>query len=144
VISIRGIDLSGTGIDEAQIERLVRGFYAKVRADARLGPIFTERLGDDWEPHLLRMMDFWSSLMLTTGRYSGTPLRQHLTLGAVRPEDFDIWLDLFEQTAVSVGGEAFAAAFMAKAQRVAESFRMAMFADPLLPFGIAAAKDGRD
>jgi hemoglobin len=137
VTSIRGIDLSGTGIDEAQIERLVRDFYARIRADARLGPIFSERLGDDWEPHLLRMMDFWSSLMLATGRYSGTPLRQHLSLGTVRPEDFGIWLKLFEETAVSVGGEAFAAAFMAKAKRVAESFKMAMFADPLLPLGVA-------
>ncbi len=29
-----------TGIDETMIERLVHGFYDKVRADAVLGPIF--------------------------------------------------------------------------------------------------------
>ena len=29
-----------TGIDEAMIVRLVHGFYAKVRADSVLGPVF--------------------------------------------------------------------------------------------------------
>jgi hemoglobin len=36
-----------TGIDEAMIERLVRGFYARVRDDAMLGPIFASKI-DDW------------------------------------------------------------------------------------------------
>lgn len=95
-----------------------------------MGPIFKDKLGDDWEPHLLRMMDFWSSLMLTTGRYSGRPLRLHFALKTVVPADFDIWLRLFEETALSIGGENFAAAFMDKAGRVAASFQAAMFFDP--------------
>jgi hemoglobin len=33
-----------TGINEAMIERLVRGFYAKVREDAVLGPVFEARI----------------------------------------------------------------------------------------------------
>jgi hemoglobin len=115
------------GISEAQIERLVRGFYTRIRADERLGPIFDQKLRGQWEPHLLRMVDFWSSLMLTTGRYSGRPLQKHLGLDMVRPEDFEIWLRLFKATALEVGGEAFAAAFMSKADRVAASFKMAMF-----------------
>ena len=41
------------------IERLVRGFYAKVRTDAVLGPIFEARIRD-WEPHLEQMFAFWS------------------------------------------------------------------------------------
>ena len=46
-----------TGIDEAMIERLVHGFYAKVRADAVLGPIFEARIRD-WAPHLAQMCAF--------------------------------------------------------------------------------------
>ena len=61
------------GIDEAMIERLVHGFYDGVRGDPVLGPIFAERI-DDWGPHLQRMVDFWSSVMLMTGRYHGQPL----------------------------------------------------------------------
>ena len=120
------------GIDEAQIEQLVRAFYAKIRAEPRLGPIFARVIGDDWEPHLRLMMDFWSSLMLTTGRYSGRPLQKHMVLKMIRPDDFDIWLRLFNETALEIGGEDFAAAFMDKAHRVAASFKMAMFFDPSL------------
>ena len=116
------------GITEPMIERLVRDFYARVRADDRLGPIFLDALGDDWEEHLHTMMDFWSSLMLTTGRYSGRPLQKHLALRpVVDPSDFEIWLRLFRQTAHEVAGAAGAAAFIDKAERVARSFRMAMF-----------------
>ncbi|MCA9233502.1 MAG: group III truncated hemoglobin [Planctomycetales bacterium] len=131
--TIPGIDLSGTGIDDVKIEHLVRGFYHKVRRDNRLGPIFEGRRGEDWEPHLLRMMDFWSSLMLSTGRYSGTPLQMHLGLGNVGPLEFERWLELFEETAVSVGGGAFASAFMNKANRIARSFQVAMAGIELNP-----------
>src|SRR5690242_11461624 len=50
-----------TGIDETMIESLVRRFYAKVREDAVLGPIFDAKI-HDWEPHLERMCAFWSSV----------------------------------------------------------------------------------
>ena len=48
-------------LTEAMIERLVRGFYAKVRQDAVLAPIFDARIRD-WEPHLEQMFAFWSSV----------------------------------------------------------------------------------
>lgn len=98
-------------ISEAMIEQLVRRFYERVRADRRLGPIFESALGADWEPHLLKMMDFWSSLMLTTGRYSGQPMQVHAALKGVVPADFEVWLGLFETTAREVCGEA-AGAFL--------------------------------
>src|ERR1700741_4746808 len=62
-----------TGITEGMIEQLVRGFYAKVRADAVLGPVFEAKIAD-WEPHLAQMFAFWSSVALMTGRYHGTPM----------------------------------------------------------------------
>ena len=68
-----------TGITEDMIERLVRGFYAKVRQDAVLGPIFEVRI-HDWEPHLQRMCAFWSSVALMSGRYHGSPMTKHLPL----------------------------------------------------------------
>ena len=86
-----------TGIDEAMIERLVRGFYAKVREDAVLGPIFEARI-KNWEPHLMQMCAFWSSVALMTGRYHGTPMAKHLPL-PIEGGHFDRWLALFEETA---------------------------------------------
>src|ERR1043165_245640 len=89
-----------TGITEAMIERLVRGFYAKVREDAALGPVFEARIAH-WEPHLEQMFAFWSSVALMTGRYHGTPMAKHLPL-PIDADHFDRWLDLFEATAREV------------------------------------------
>src|SRR3546814_7103330 len=68
-----------TGIDEAMIEDLVHRFYARVREDALLGPVFEERVAD-WGSHLQRMCSFWSSVALMTGRYHGRPMEKHLPL----------------------------------------------------------------
>ena len=68
-----------TGIDEAMIDRLIRAFYARVREDALLGPVFAERI-EEWEPHLRKMFAFWSSVALMSGRYHGQPMARHLPL----------------------------------------------------------------
>jgi hemoglobin len=38
--------MARTGIDEAMIERLVHAFYAKVRTDEMLSPVFEARIRD--------------------------------------------------------------------------------------------------
>lgn len=114
--------MARTGIDEAMIERLVRTFYDRVRADATLGPIF-EQAVDDWEAHLRTLMDFWSSVTLTTARYDGRPMPVHVRLGP-GPEHFDRWLTLFRQTAAEVCPPAAAALFVDRAERIATSFQM--------------------
>jgi len=111
-----------TGIDEALIARLVHGFYAKVRADAVLGPIFEARIRD-WEPHLAQMCAFWSSVALMTGRYHGTPMAKHLPL-PVDGEHFDRWLELFEQTAREICSPKAEAQFVERARRIAASLEL--------------------
>jgi hemoglobin len=111
-----------TAIDEAMIERLVRGFYARVRSDAILGPVFAERISD-WEPHLQQMFAFWSSLTLLSGRYHGQPMAKHLPL-PIDAEHFDRWLALFEQTARDLCPPAAADLFIERARRVAESLEL--------------------
>lgn len=121
-------------IDEALIERLVRAFYAKIRADERLGPIFGKIIGNNWEPHLQKMFAFWSSLTMLTDRYKGQPMVAHTEVKAVTPairaEDFDIWLTLFRQTAFEICPAEVAPIFIDKAERVAESLKLGMFFDP--------------
>ncbi len=111
-----------TGIDEAMIERLVRGFYARVRADALLGPVFESRI-QDREPHLRRMMAFWSSVALMSGSYSGQPMRLHQPL-PIDAAHFDRWLALFAETAASLCPPAAAAHFEERARRIAESLEL--------------------
>jgi len=67
-------------ISEDGIRRLVDAFYAKIRADPELAPIFERAIPGDWGPHLATMRSFWSSLMLTSGRYKGNPLAGHLRI----------------------------------------------------------------
>lgn len=111
-----------TGIDDALISRLVDAFYARVRADPLLGPVFDARISD-WEPHLQQMRLFWSSVALMSGAYHGRPMPKHLPL-PVDAVHFDRWLELFEQTARDVCPPTAADHFIERARRIAESLEL--------------------
>lgn len=113
---------AAASVDEAMIERLVRGFYARVREDALIGPIFADRI-TDWETHLQRMCAFWSSVMLTTGRYHGQPMQKHLPLPVDRTH-FDRWLVIFEGSARELCPPRAAEHFIDRARRIAESLEL--------------------
>lgn len=115
------------GVDEAMIERLVHAFYAKVRVDPALGPIFNGAIAD-WEPHLARMCEFWSSVILMTGRYKGNPMAAHIRVGGIRPTHFARWLHLFQTTAAEVCPPEAAALFDAKARQIAQSLELGIAA----------------
>lgn len=85
------------GIDGAFICDLVDRFYAAVRDDALLGPIFAERI-TDWSAHLGRMKAFWGSVLHNSGAYSGNPMRKHLAIPGLDRGHFDRWLALFRAT----------------------------------------------
>ncbi len=89
-------------ITEAEIRDLVFAFYERVRDDPRLGPIFEERLAGKWDAHLERMCDFWSTVMLASGRYRGNPVEAHRRVESITTTDFDRWIELFEKTAEDV------------------------------------------
>jgi hemoglobin len=121
-------------IDEAMIVALVHAFYGRVRADAVLGPVFAGVVGADWGPHLAKMCDFWSSVMLRTARYDGRPMQAHAGVPALQPEHFAIWLDLFRATAREVCPPGAAARFIHRAEKIAESLRLGiMFQRGILP-----------
>jgi hemoglobin len=111
-----------TGIDEAMIERLVRAFYARVRVDPLIGPIFDARIAD-WERHLQQMYAFWSSVALMSGRYHGQPMGKHLPL-PIDAQHFDRWLALFEATARETCPAPAAKHFIERASRIAESLEL--------------------
>jgi hemoglobin len=112
-----------TGITDEMIGRLVETFYGRVRQDAVLADLFARV--ENWDEHLARLRDFWSSVTLMTGRYHGRPMQAHFPL-PLAPQHFDRWLMLFEQTTADVCPPQAAAVFMEKARRIADSFEMAM------------------
>ena len=103
---------------EDEIRRFVVRFYAAVREDPELGPIFERRIGDDWDPHLDRMVDFWSTVLLATGRYTGNPLEKHAAVHEIRSEHYDRWLALFETVLLSELDEPLARDVVARARRM--------------------------
>ena len=113
---------AGTGIDEPMIARLVDAFYARVRVDPLLGPVFDARIAD-WGPHMEQMRLFWSSVALMSGVYHGRPMPKHLPL-PVDATHFDRWLELFERTAREVCPPAAADHFIERARRIAESLEL--------------------
>ncbi|MFA6965490.1 group III truncated hemoglobin [Bosea sp. (in: a-proteobacteria)] len=111
-------------ITEAMIATLVRRFYERAREDAVIGPVFMGAV-QHWDEHIANITDFWSSVMLRTGRYQGRPMRPHLIL-PLEPQHFDRWLVLFEETAHEVcRAPDIAQAFIVRARRIADSFEMA-------------------
>ncbi|OED35710.1 hypothetical protein AB834_04385 [PVC group bacterium (ex Bugula neritina AB1)] len=89
-------------ITEENIKTLVDQFYNKVQKDKELGPIFEGAIGSGaktWEPHLNKMYAFWSSIMLTSGRYQGNPMQKHLDLPSFDLALFNRWLELFFEVA---------------------------------------------
>jgi len=113
-----------TGLDDDVLYSLVHAFYSKVRRDPDLGPIFEARILD-WGPHLERMVTFWSSVALMTGRYHGAPVPKHVGL-PISWDHFDRWLSLFRETAGEVCTPEGAAHVIERAERIARSLNMAV------------------
>jgi truncated hemoglobin YjbI len=105
---------------EAEVAQLVDSFYARVRDDALLGPVF-ERHVADWDRHLPKMIDFWSSALRGSGRYRGTPMPVHCALPGLTQPMFEHWLDLFFETAQTLPNRAMAERAVDLSQRIAQS-----------------------
>jgi hemoglobin len=120
-----------TGLNEMMLSRLVGTFYERIRSDPALGPIFEARIGN-WPDHLDRMVDFWSSVALMTGRYHGTPMQAHAGL-PVNESHFERWLILFREAARQVCSPAGANYLIVRAERIARSIHLGISAQAGIP-----------
>jgi len=84
---INGIDDIGLFVDE---------FYARVRADDLIGPVFMEVILE-WQPHLDKMYAFWNAVLFGVSGFKGNPFAKHAPL-PIEQEHFDRWLELFYRT----------------------------------------------
>lgn len=121
---------AGLGIDETYISTLVETFYARVRAHPLLGPVFESAIAD-WTPHLATMKNFWASVALNAGRYSGKPVPAHAKHRHIQQWHFNLWLAVFRQTLIDTAPTPGAVDyFMERAERIAQSLQLAMFGYP--------------
>ncbi|HLQ99880.1 MAG TPA: group III truncated hemoglobin [Sphingobacterium sp.] len=79
------------------IQELVDSFYAKVRKDKLIGPIFNNTIGEEWPAHLTKMYTFWQTLLLKKQTYFGAPFPPHMPL-PIYEEHFEVWMKLWNQT----------------------------------------------
>ena len=113
-------------IDEYTLRSLIDLFYARVRDDNLIGPLFNDAVGN-WPEHLDKLLSFWSGVMLGSGRYKGRPLPAHIQHSdRISASSFDRWLSLWKQTSEELFEPAAAMALQDKAGRIAESLQLGM------------------
>lgn len=88
--------------DRTNVSLLVRTFYAKIREDAVLGPIFNTNI-TDWESHLELLTDFWETQLFLKRVYHGNPVTVHQEVDekmnhTITSEHFGLWLNLWFET----------------------------------------------
>ncbi len=134
---------TAAGVTEAMIGEVVHAFYGRVRRDGVLGPIFEAAI-DDWDAHLAKLCDFWSSVLLMTGRFKGSPMQAHAALPDIRKSHFARWLHLFETTVRELCPKPAADLFCARAEMIAQSLQLGIAVSRNeLPPAIERASSGR-
>ncbi len=78
------------------IFKLVDTFYAKIRKDDELGPIFNNVI-NDWPHHLDHLTNFWESQLFMKNVFRGNPMKKHviidkITDNALDNDLFGLWL----------------------------------------------------
>ncbi len=113
-------------LTDAQLAELVARFYETVRQDPLIGSLFESAI-TDWPEHLGKLTAFWSSVMLGSGRYHGSPMLAHLRHSdKITPEMFTRWLALWGETVASLFPPEVAAKFQDKAARIADSLSLGL------------------
>lgn len=115
------------GVDEAMIQKVVHVFYAKVRQDPTLGPIFDGAI-DDWDAHLAKLCDFWSSVLLMSGRFKGSPMAAHARVTEIQAPHFGRWLELFHATVRQLCPPKAAALFVERSSMIGQSLQLGLAA----------------
>jgi len=114
-------------LSEDDITRLVKAFYADIRDDVILGPIFKSRIADkDWERHEAHISNFWSSVFLKSKRFDGNPMAKHAALAGLTPAMFDHWLNLFRAASNRTLAQPKAEAINTMAEKIAQSLQMGL------------------
>lgn len=114
-------------LNRSAIAVLIDDFYTDIRGDSALRPIFDNAVGDNWTPHLARMVDFWCSVMLSSGEFKGNVYGKHMLLAGVEPDHFRRWLALFDAQAQRLFVPEHAEQFMLVARRIGASLQYGFF-----------------
>lgn len=134
-------EANALGVDDTFVSDLVENFYASIRADDLLGPIFAERIGS-WPEHLDRMKAFWRSILFNSGEFSGNPMLKHMAIPGLEERHFARWLTLFYAALRDLEGDPRATPLVAeRARSIADSLLTGI---SIRHDGLAGSSAGRD
>lgn len=114
-------------ITAEEIDTVVRTFYARVREDGTLAPVFFQSIPpepDLWVEHEAKIAAFWRNAILFERSYDGNPQRVHVERKAVEPEHFAIWLNLFDEVLKEKLPPELANGWSALAHRIGRGLKM--------------------
>ncbi len=86
------------------IHELVNAFYAVIRKDDLLGPIFNGHIAEEmWPVHLDKLTDFWETNLFGIPKFKGSPSQKHTAVDknlnyGIEPAHFEHWLKLWFAT----------------------------------------------
>ena len=114
-------------ITKKNIEIMVIRFYGRILKDDLVGPYFIHELGDDmenkyWKPHLIRLVDFWASIILGDSAYKRDPFSPHMMMEDLSTEIFERWLKLFFKTLDEIYEPQIADVLKEKSTNIAKNF----------------------
>ena len=120
-----------TDLRDEDLHDLLVDFYDRVAADELLAPYFAVV---DMRAHMPRIVDFWSTLLFHTGRYSGNAFRPHLEMPGLTAEHFAHWLAVLESTVDDRVAGPGAEYMKALAHRIAYSMQLRLGITPFEGF----------
>jgi len=83
---------------------LVHAFYAKIRKDELLGPIFNAHIAKvQWPAHLSKLTDFWETNLFGVAKFKGNPSGKHRNVDknlgySIDQGHFGKWIQLWFET----------------------------------------------
>lgn len=86
------------------VNYLVNAFYAKIRRDELLGPIFNKHIAEgQWPEHIEKLTDFWVGNLFGVRIFKGNPAMKHVMVDqgqkqTIEQLHFDQWLQLWFET----------------------------------------------
>lgn len=115
--------------NRSDVSKLVRSFYAKIRINEVLGPIFNKAIPENnWETHLEKLTDFWETNLFGIAKFKGNPMQAHRNVDRDNGRSIDMshfghWIQLWFETI----DEHFTGATADKAKRASRKMATGLF-----------------
>ena len=116
---------------DEDLHELLVAFYETVAGDALLAPYFAVV---DMREHMPRIVNFWSTLLFHTGRYSGNAFAPHLQMPGLTADHFARWVATLEATVDARFAGPVATMMKELGHRIAYSMQLRLGIAPFAPF----------